>query len=402
MPENNILVSSGSGNPVDVFTLNNPANLRQSVVVGDSAINANVAPVQATDPSSSSQGLVVRDVNTSAIVGKLTSGVTVTPSGTFAVYFDQSQPTVKAIPSTGTFQVQFDPGHTLGKIEPGVGTFQVFLPDTGHEIGSIRGINSSVGVYFDHSSPLVGVISANTTANSDGINAGQLVTSGGGAVNNPISVALYGFNGVNFDRLRDGSGVSNAALRVVQAVDIVSSVNIMGIGTSNTLSVFFPDTGHEIGSIRGNTNTLTVFLPDTGHTIGKADQGVGSLPNAWFINALHTASIFTVSGSASGVSVSGNTIISPSASYSFKIFAINITTTAQDHIVAKFTNGAGTSPTEYWRYALQAPSQGIAGANLAVSVPSYIFATGTSTTLSLVLDTASLVHYSIAYIKESA
>ena len=113
-------------------------------------------------------------------------------------------------------------------------------------------------------------------------------------------------------------------------------------------------------------------------------------------------SIFSVSGSSSAISVSGATIVSPSANASFKVFAINITTTAQTNILLKLTNGAGTSPTEYWRYNLWAPTQGISGANIAVTPPGHFFATGASTTLSLVLDSASLVHYSFSYIKEAS
>ena len=86
----------------------------------------------------------------------------------------------------------------------------------------------------------------------------------------------------------------------------------------------------------------------------------------------------------------------------FKIYAFALSSTAQSNISVQFTNGAGTSPTEFWRYALQAPSQGVMGANLAVSPPGYIFATGTNVTLALVIDSASLVHYSVSYIKESA
>jgi hypothetical protein len=267
MAEGNVKVTEGAGKNIDVFTLASTGNQRQAVVLGDSSVDANVAPVQATDPSSNSQGIVVRDVNTSAIVSKLISGVTVTPSaiGTMAIYFDQSQPTVKAIPSTGTFVVKFDPGY---------------------ELGSIKGINSSINIYI------------------------------------------------------------------------------------------------------GSTAGTLIIKPDPAGT--------------FFTNSASTANIFSASGSVSGVSVSGNTIVSPSANASFKVFAINITTTAQTNITVKITNGAGTSPIEYWRYNLWAPTQGIAGANIAVSPPGHFFATGVSTTLALVLDAGSLIHYSFSYIKESA
>ena len=54
-----------------------------------------------------------------------------------------------------------------------------------------------------------------------------------------------------------------------------------------------------------------------------------------------------------------------------------------DRVVAKFTNGAGTGPTEFWRVALQSPSGVAGGANLAVAPPGYLFATASGSTLSM-------------------
>jgi hypothetical protein len=278
-------------------------------------------------------------------------------------------PTVTANAGTGTFTVQFDPGHELGSIRGNSTTLTVFLPDTGHELGTIRGNTNTLTVFLPDTGHEIGTIRGNT----------------------------------------------------------------------NTLTVFIPDTGHEIGAIRSITNTIginsvtpsgstiadsnhradrvlivgshaaaslavsaagsgtfSVFIPDTGHTLGKVDAGTG------MFNTGNTASIFTTSGSSSAVSTSGLTIISPSANYSFKVFAFSLTTTGILSKTCKFTNGSGASPTEYWRVGLQAPTTASTGANLSVQPPGYLFATGTSTTLSLVLDNASLVHYSVSYIKESA
>ena len=110
----------------------------------------------------------------------------------------------------------------------------------------------------------------------------------------------------------------------------------------------------------------------------------------------------SVAGSTSGVSVSGVTIVSPEASRNIKVYAFSLITTAQVGSQIRFTNGAGTGPVVLWQVALQAPAQGIAGANLAVSPPGYLFATGVGSTLALVKDTGSLLHYSVSYFKESA
>lgn len=141
-------------------------------------------------------------------------------------------------------------------------------------------------------------------------------------------------------------------------------------------------------------------------TIGISRFGTNAVvtPNAGIpvINASNTMSIFTVSGSSVAVSTSGLTLVAPSASYNFKVFAYSITTTGIVGKTVRFTNGSGASPTEFWRLGLQAPTTSSTGANFAVQPPGFLFATGTSTTLSLLLDTASLVHYSVSYIKESA
>lgn len=648
MAESNIPVTSGSGNNVDVFTLTN-TNLRQAVVLGDSSIPGNVAPVQATDPSSNALGVVVRDVNTSAIVAKLASGVTVTPSGTFAVFFDQSAPTVKAVPSTGTFSVQLDPGHTLGNITT-VGVVSSVNSSTSTLGGNATFTGTSEEVK-DYATIQVSVISDVASA-TDGLSLQQSSNGTNWDITDVYTVAagsskaisvqpaarffrivytngvsaqasfrlqtVYhtmpsknssqraadaytnendleqvwafssSFNGSTWDRNRMGTGVAAGAQRVVLASDAVGSMSIAGqtstlnvqldpghtigniatlgsitntvavffspanpsvnatfsgsigvffspsnpsvnatftatslevvpttgsrkitddayaaqrvliVGSStnsslvissitNTVAVFFSpsnpsvsatfsaasievipttgsrkitddasaslrvlfagsqanasltvngtvtsnagtgtmtvkfdpgytlgkvdagagtftfktDPGYTLGSIQNINTTVTVKF-DPGATLGKVDQGVGST-SAWLANIGGTASIFTASGTASGVSVSGNTIISPSANASFKIFAYSIQTTGQVSLTTKFTNGAGSGPTEYFRPLITASGvTGAQGANLATQPGAPMFITGLATTLSLVLDSATLVHYSVSYTKESA
>ena len=155
--------------------------------------------------------------------------------------------------------------------------------------------------------------------------------------------------------------------------------------TDGTITVRL-DPGYEIGSIKGINSTVQVRL-DPGYNVVNGSQTI-VIP-------------IQSSGTFNGVSVLGKTIAGPTTSRALKVYAIALTTTAQVGIVAKFTNGAG-SATEFWRYALQAPAQGIAGANIAVSPPSYLFATAAGATLALVLDSASLVHYSVSYFEETA
>ena len=154
-------------------------------------------------------------------------------------------------------------------------------------------------------------------------------------------------------------------------------------------------------SIKAGTlsGSFAIHLLSTNGTITtKIDGG-----NTVFVNAAHTAGIFTVSGSTSGVSASGVTLVAPSSAYNFKVFAYSIQTTGIISMTPRFTNGAGTSPTDFWRPLITAveTTSTPKGANLAVTPPGYLFATGTNTTLALLND-GSLVHYSVSYIKESA
>lgn len=336
-----IFQSDGTTAAIDYRTESTNGDGRQVVVLGDPTSNNATVAVQASDPTSNTEGLVVRDVNTSAIVSRLgstlnvqldpghtlgsisgigssvavyfspsTPSVAATFSGSMAVYFDQSSPTVKAVPSTGTtFNVQFDPGHTLGSVlvNPGTGTLNVQF-DPGHEVGSIKGVNSTVTVKLDP--------------------------------------------------------------------------------------------GYELGSIRGINSSINAYIGGTAGTlVVKLDPAAYALTNAF-----HTAGIFTVSGSTSGVSASGVTLVSPSANYSFKVYAYSLMTTGLVSMTAKFVNGSGGGQTVFWTPLVTSTgtTQQFSGANFGVQPPGFLFATGTSTTLALLLDTASLVHYSVSYIKETA
>lgn len=168
-------------------------------------------------------------------------------------------------------------------------------------------------------------------------------------------------------------------------VGIDDSVFTQGTGTGVPIMGLFDDTSpdsvdeNDVGVIRMTGNRLLMS------------------------NIQATAGIFTVSGSFSGSYPSGFTLVAPSANYNFKVFAYSLQTTGIVSEVCRFTNGGG-SVTEFWRGLVTAveTTSTPKGANLAVSPPGYIFATGTSTTLALKTDTGSLVHYSVSFIKESA
>jgi hypothetical protein len=173
--------------------------------------------------------------------------------------------------------------------------------------------------------------------------------------------------------LIDGTVTTVAAL-----TSITNSVAVHILSTNGTMAV-------NVGTIAGSA--AVYFSPSK--PIVQAD-----------INA--TGRIFTVSGTTS--TAGNNSLVSPSASYNFKVFAYALQTTGLVSIAPRFTTGASAGATELWRplvNAVQTTSTPI-GANLAVSPPGYIFATGTNVTLNLYLDTGTLIHYSVSYIKESA
>lgn len=284
MPDSAIAITAGSGNNIDTRTESTNSNHRQVIVLGDPATNDSVADVRGADPSSNAEGLVVRDVNTSAIVSGL---------------------------------------------------------------DSVR-------------------------------------------VRNVIDGTLTTITGV--DRIRN---VIDGTITTITGLDRVR--NIVD-GTISTV-----DTVNYVTRIR-NLVDGTITTVDTLNFVTRVRNivdGTISLANIQ-ATAVVSAAGGSVAGSTSGVSTSGVTIVSPETGRNIKVYAFSLTTTAQVHNQVRFTNGAGVSPTTFWQVGLQAPSQGIAGANLAVTPPGYLFSTGNSTTLSLVKDTGSLVHYSVSYFKESA
>src|SRR2546428_502389 len=104
MSDSAITITQGVGTNVDTRTISG-GDHRQVVVLGDGT-NTDVGIVRSADPNTNDAGLVVRDVNTSAIVAKLTSGVAVTSASTLAVYFDRGNPAVTAYGSQANVPLQ--------------------------------------------------------------------------------------------------------------------------------------------------------------------------------------------------------------------------------------------------------------------------------------------------------
>lgn len=345
-----VQITEGSGKSIDTRTTTTNSRDRQVVVIGNPTVDVAVAEVASLDVGSSSTayGQVVRvagSVQINAVTGTL--GVNLGKvDGTIQVNVGKISDTISVhIGGTGgTMAVN------VGKVD---GTVAVYLHSTGGTLGVRVGqIDGTTAVYL------------HSTGGTLGVDVGK--------INDNVSVkfaSIPGTAGVNLGKV-DGT----IQVNVGKIDDLVA---IKTTSASGTLGVHLLTTA----------GTITVKVgPES----------------AVLVNAFHTASIFTTSGTTSGVSASGVTLVSPSANASFKVFAYSIQSTAALSQVFKFTNGAGTSPTEFWRPLITAGSvTGVQGANLAVTPPGYIFATGVSVTLALVGD-GSPVHYSISYFKESA
>lgn len=321
-------------------------------------------------------------------VEQVNSTVSVTAKdGTFAVYFSPSVPTVNATFS-GSIATFFDPS------EPTIKGITNTI-----RVGDIPG---TVAVYFSPSNP-----SVNATFSSASLEV--IPTTG--------SRRLYD-EGYQAQRVLVVGSQPSASLLVSAITDTIKIK-----ADDGTFAIYFSPS---LPTIKGINDSIAVYLGATAGTIGVRVEQVNStvsitakdgtfavyfspstpavsLSTATVTNLSSTTVIpRTVSGSVTTVSTSGSQLVAPDAGNCIKVFAIALTTTAQVQTTVKLTNGSGAAPTEYWRYALQEPTAGVAGANLAVSPPGYLFATASNTTLCLTCDNASLVHYSIGYFKESA
>lgn len=105
--------------------------------------------------------------------------------------------------------------------------------------------------------------------------------------------------------------------------------------------------------------------------------------------------------SASGTAASSgnNTLIAAVTSKKIKVVAFSLTTTASTATTCIFQSGAGG--TELWRVILLPPTGGMAGANLATALPSWLFETAVTTLLNLNLSAANTIHWSVSYIEEA-
>ncbi len=442
--QRNIIVNEGDTRKLDIFTQ------------GDLSVSPTGIPIMASDANGTIR-ILKQDDKGNLNVNMQVGNVTATIGGTMAVYFDQSAPTVNATGAGGSISVNVVAGGAGGGVaqtqvrnaanvwtDVGYAANQLNVPVyiAGSAASSslqIIGITNTIGVRFSDEPYVVtegkyGATKIATIHNTDGAlkiydiaNGTVTVNAGSGTMGVRVQ-QIDGTVGVYFSQSEPTVKIKNETSGTIN-IKFNSEPTVIDSGKDGTTTrplrmnsdgaIKVYDLAAGTVSISGYSGSVGVYIDTWKQTgavrVGQVDGTVAvyfsqSNPKVNLgvdiINCAHTASIASaggsVSGSTSGISVSGVQIVAPEANRVIKVFALALSTTAQVHLTSKFTNGSGGSPVELWRYGLQAPSQGMAGANLAVTPPGYLFATPSGATLCIVLDSASLVHYSISYFKESA
>ena len=428
-PQRNVIVNEADDRKLGVYTEGDTdATIDGIAVLGEQATNT-LQPLS-IDKSGTlrvSSTIVGQDAGTTLQV-KVEAG-----AGTFAVYFSPARPTVISDAGTGTFRVGDIPGTTAVYFSPSQPTIKgitdsinVYLGGTGGTIAADVGkVAGTIAVFFSPSNPAVNIGSGSinvylgATAGTIAANVGKVdgtVAVFFSPANPAVAATFSGTVGVNLGKVDGTIQVSvgkiddSVAIKSGTLTGITNSINVYLGGTAGTIAT-------NIGTIAG---TAAVFFSPSRPTViadagtgtfqAKVEAGAGTMavyfsPSVPAIRDITSTGVIpvTASGSTSTAGGSGsNTVVSPEAGRNIKVYAYALTTTGIVSISPRFTTGGSAGATELWRIALQAPSAVSAGANLAVQPPGYLFATGTGNTLALYLDSATLVHYSVAYFKESS
>ena len=106
----------------------------------------------------------------------------------------------------------------------------------------------------------------------------------------------------------------------------------------------------------------------------------------------HGKTIKTVSGSLTA----DTDVIAAVTSKRIKVIAYSLISVGTNANTVIFKSN-GTSGTELWRILMQSSTAIAAGANLATSAPSFLFATVAGEKLTMDVNQTDTIHYSISY-----
>ena len=355
MPDSNIDITPGTGASVDTRT-NVSGDHRQVTVVGGPSADDSVAEVLAKDPSSSDEGLVVRDPNSTAIVSGLRDiRVQSIVDGSMSI---TNRPDIQRVHNVvdGTIKVS------------DVVAFSA-RPDINRVHSIVDGTISTLGAISE-------VVRVNRVHN---------------VVDGTIKVSDVVAFSARPDINRVHNVVDGTISLVAAVTDITNTISIKA--DDGTFAVYFSPASPTV--ISSPTGTQAVYFDQSNPAVNVGTPSVNDLSSTAVLPQI-------LSGSFSGDYPSGYVIKSPVSSRVIKVYAYSLTTTAQAASVVKFGDG-GAAGTTFTDTALYAPSQGISGSNQQVTPPGYLFATASGSTLAIKIDeTTSLIHYTVSYFLESA
>ena len=391
MADSSVVITQGVGTNVDTRTAG--GEHRQVVVVGNPSVVDSVAEVRAADPGSDVLGMVVREPNTTAIVSGLRDvRVQSIVDGTISI--ENITRVRNVVDGTISLVTRVDRLFNLvdGTISTVSRVDRVFnlVDGTISTVQRVQNIVDGTISSIPRVDRVFNLIDG-TVSTVTGVDRVRNLVDGTISTIFRVDRVINLIDGT-LTTLTRADRIFNLVDGTISSIPRVDRVFNLVDGTISTVTRVDRVMNIVDGSIvvRSITNTVAAYF----------DRGYPAV-NIYSTGVL-TESGNTAAGSSSAVSASGATIVSPVTGSRVKVYAIAVTTTAQVHLTVQWTNGAGTSPVVFWQTGLQAPSAGIAGYNLAVTPPGYLFATAAGATLALVLNSASLVHYSVAYFKESA
>jgi hypothetical protein len=363
MADTAIAITAGTGTNVDTRTESTNGNHRQVVVIGDPATNAGVAPVDATN------GLAV-DVKASALpTGAATAakqpalGTAGNASTDVITVQGIASGTALAVSGTVTAELSATDNAVLDAIATDTGTIA-------GDIASIDGKLPALGQALAAASvPVVLTADQITTLTPPAAITG-FATS---AKQDTLIGHVDGIEGLLTTMDADTSALAGAVAGTEVQVDIVGA---LPAGT-NAIGKLAANSGVDIGDV---DVTSLPALPAGTNTIG---------------NVGHGKTIKTVTGTVSA----DTDIVTAVSSKRIKVIAYSLITGATTANVITFQSDATTA---LWTVPLQAITGTVAGANLAIPAPSFLFATAAGEKLTLDVSAAQSVTYSVTYFDDDA
>ena len=210
-----------------------------------------------------------------------------------------------------------------------------------------------------------------------------------------VKSAVSGFN-VNIATATLGTVTTSLSSTIVTVQNVAAGFNVnVATATLGTVTVTGTVTPSTTASTISNAvgNPVNVSLTSTAVTVSNT---AGTVTNS-------VSTLMLISKTLTGTSVSINATtgtIAAAGSARLKVYAISLTTTATTSSVITFVNGTYGGQV-LWKAVYQAASGSMAGSNIAVTPPAYLFATGSAQLLRLNLSAAIPVEVSVSYYDEA-